>query len=216
MRLKQVVEIESVLRVIKMEIKYVGPKPLISHSGIDFEYSKEDKYTYLNVIAQLIKAIDYDAIEEKTYIYHADTKRFNDDEIIQIFKKYDSEILNKAEMRTQETYDDIKQDIIAAQHNKILNQEDITILIENITLMKAYNLQRAYNKSIYFSAINTLADILKKDNIDYVIAPMFAKFAHVFHSVEGVFVNKNFPIEPNLEIFTENNELFVKLDVVTL
>jgi transcriptional regulator NrdR family protein len=199
-----------------MTLKYAGPKALISYSGIDFEQSKEDKYIYLNVVAQLIKAIDHEYIPEKTYVYHTDSKRLSDDEIIDILKKYDPDILKRAEAQTQETYDEIKESIVRAKHNKILSHENIEVLVKNIELMKEYQLQRSFNKSIYYSAINILADILKRDHIDYVIAPMFAKFAHVFHSIQGVFSNRKFPIDSRLEIYSEHGKLMVKLDVITL
>ncbi|MEA2111361.1 MAG: hypothetical protein U9P71_04870 [Campylobacterota bacterium] len=199
-----------------MKLKYVGPKPLISYSGIDFEHSKEDKYIYLNVVAQLIKAVDHDYIEEKTYIYHTDSKRYDNEEIIKILEQYDPEILSKAQARAQETYDEITDDVVRARHNKVLDQENISVLVKNITLMRDYRLQRSYNKSVYYSAINILADILKKDHIDYVVAPMFAKFTHVFHSIQGVFANKKSPINSRIEIYSEHEKLLVKLDVITL
>jgi len=36
-----------------MTLKYVGPKPLISHTGIEFDKNKEDKYVYLPIVAKL-------------------------------------------------------------------------------------------------------------------------------------------------------------------
>jgi len=58
-----------------MELKYVGPKPIISHTGIEFDNNKEDKFAYLNIVIQLLKALDHDYFEDKTYVYQADTAR---------------------------------------------------------------------------------------------------------------------------------------------
>ena len=71
-----------------MELKYVGPKPIISHTGIEFDNNKEDKYIYLNIVVQLLKALDHDYFEDKTYTYNADTSRLSNDELLQELKKY--------------------------------------------------------------------------------------------------------------------------------
>jgi len=43
-----------------MTIKYVGPRPTISHRGINFKDGKEDKYVYLMIGIQILQAIDKD------------------------------------------------------------------------------------------------------------------------------------------------------------
>ena len=57
-----------------MILKYVGPKPIISHTGIEFDNNKEDKYAYLNIVIQLIRALDHEYIENRIYKYEADTR----------------------------------------------------------------------------------------------------------------------------------------------
>ena len=82
--------------------------------------------------------------------------------------------------------------------------------------MKEYIIQRAINKTAYYCAIDALANILKKDHIDYVIAPMFQKFAHVLHSVQGSLRKQKFPIDTKLDIYQENGKLLVKLKVLNI
>ena len=199
-----------------MHIKYVGPKPIIQHSGIFFDRNKEDKYVYLNIIVQLIKAIDHEYIENKPYTYHTDSKRLGDDEILSVLLEYDPNILDKAEKRLKLTQEEIRVSLDKAHKNKLLDEQNINVLIKNILIMKKYMLQRSFNKSIYYSAIQILADLLKRDHIDYVITPMIEKFIHVFYSVQGVFNADKFPIDSRIDIYEENGELFVKLDVLTL
>jgi hypothetical protein len=199
-----------------VKLKYAGPKPLISYSGINFDNNKEDKYVYLNVVAQLINAIDHDYIADKTYIYNTSSQRLSDDEIVTLLRSHDANILIKAQERVNASNDDITEMLQRARHNQVLEEENINILVKNIILMREYMLQRSFNKSIYYSAINVLAELLKTDHIDFVIAPMFAKYVHVFHSVQGVFSGKKIPIESKIDIYTQDGKLFVKLDVITL
>ncbi|MDQ7061959.1 MAG: hypothetical protein Q9M43_12925 [Sulfurimonas sp.] len=48
-----------------MRLKYVGPKPIISHTGIEFDNNKEDKFAYLNIVIQLLKALNHEYFEDK-------------------------------------------------------------------------------------------------------------------------------------------------------
>ena len=45
------------------KLEYVGPKPLISHRGIDFDKNQDDKFNVLPVLIELIKALDHDYLK---------------------------------------------------------------------------------------------------------------------------------------------------------
>ncbi len=197
-----------------MKIKFVGPKAIISHTGIEFDNNKEDKYVYLNIVIQLLKALDHEYIENKMYYYSADTSRLNDEEILQEIQKYCDnlkDIYSKV-LKDEENY--INEQIKNAQENSFLNTQEKEVLIKNINLMREYIIQRSFNKKLYYCILDKLADVMKRDHIDYVIAPMFQKFAHVFHSVEGVLHAKKHPIDTKIEIYEEKGKLLVKLDLL--
>ena len=80
--------------------------------------------------------------------------------------------------------------------------------------MRDYLIQRSINKSVYYCVIYALADILKKDHINYIVAPLFQKFAHVLHSVQGSLKRQKTPIETAVDVFKKDNGLFVKLKVI--
>jgi len=197
-----------------MELKYVGPKPIISHTGIEFDNNKDDKYTYLNIVVQLIKALSHDYFEDKTYSYNANTKRMNSDELVRSLKKIcpDLDSLMKAENHDIEV--EILHNVQRANESDTLTDEDKEVLKKNIEIMHDYIVQRSINKSVYYCAINALAELLKKDHIDHIVAPMFQNFAHVLHSVQGVLNKQKFPIDTKLDIFQKNGVLVVKLQVM--
>ena len=199
-----------------MQLKYVGPKPLISHTGIEFDNNKEDKYTLLNIVVQLLKALDHDYFEDKTYIYSADTNRLSSQELHDKIKEYcpDLDLLMKT--RLQEVSENIDEEILRAKKNKVLDTESKDVLIANITIMKDYMIQRAINKTAYYCAVEKLADLVKKDHIDHIIAPMFQKFAHVLHSVQGVLKEQKFPIDTKLDIYEKDGKLLVKLQAINI
>lgn len=197
-----------------MQVKYVGPKPIISHRGIEFDNNKEDKYVYLNVVLQLLKVLDHDYFENKTYTYQTDAQRLSDMDMTYALEKVCPNYAELTQRRSDIIEDDIEDDLRRARENKLLTDLDKEVLETNISMMHDYILQRAINKSFYYCAIEALAELLKKDHIDYIIAPMYQNFAHIFHSVQGVLTQQKFPIDTKIEIYQENEQLFVKLQII--
>ena len=197
-----------------MELKYVGPKPIISHTGIEFDNNKEDKYAYLNIVVQLLKALNHNYFENKTYSYSADTNRLSDDELLRELSKYCPNLNSLMEQKNSKIEDDIKHDLDRAEDSDMLTDEDKKTLQNNINIMHDYLVQRSINKSVYYCAIEALSQLLKKESISYIITPMFQKFAHVLHSVQGVLLKDKFPIDTKLDIYQDDGKLLVKLTVV--
>jgi len=199
-----------------MKLKYVGPKVLISHTGINFENNKEDKFVYLNIVVQLIKSLNHKYIKNKIYIYHPDIKRLSDDELYNELKKICPNINSLIKDTDHFSHDNMDESIQRARENEVLSDEDKEVLENNIKIMTNYIIQRSINKKIYYCAVDALAELVKKDNIDYIIVPMFQKFEHVLHSVQGSLQKQRFPIDTKMEIFEKNGELVVELKVINI
>jgi len=197
-----------------MLLKYVGPKPIISHTGIEFDNNKEDKFAYLNIVMQLLDALDHEYIQDKIYTYDICTKRIENDELFSKLQTYCPKLEKIIAIKAKKAQELIHHDLQRAKESETITDEDKEALRNNILMMKEYIIQREVNKGVYYCTIETLANLLKKDNIDYVIAPMFQKFAHVLHSVQGVLLKDEFSIETKLDIYQEDEKLLVKLKVV--
>ena len=199
-----------------MQLKYVGPKPLISHTGIDFDNNKEDKYVYLNIIVQLLKSINHKYIEDKVYTYHTQTTRLSNDDVFDELKKFCPNISSLISLKSEEVSKLIEHDLQRAHENSILNNEEKEILINNINIMKEYSMQRAINKAVYYCAVDQLSELVKEDHLDYIVVPMFQKFAHVLHSVQGSLQKQKFPIDTQMDIYQEDGKLLAKLKVINI
>ncbi|MDA3908179.1 MAG: hypothetical protein PF437_03755 [Sulfurimonas sp.] len=197
-----------------MELKYVGPKPIISHTGIEFDNNKEDKYVYLNIVVQLLKALSHDYFEDRTYIYQAHTQHLSPEELYDELKKQCPNIKSLMEQENYHIEEEIEHNLQRAEENSVLNEENKEILQKNIKIMHDYLVQRSINKSIYYCAIDALAELLKKDHIDHIITPMFQKFSHVLHSVQGSLKKQKYPIDTALDVFEKDGKLLVRLQVI--
>ena len=197
-----------------MELKYVGPKPIISYTGIVFDNNKEDKFVYLNIVVQLLKSLNHEYITDKVYTYQPDTKRLSNDELHDELKKFCPDIDTLIDNTNHSSHDNMDKEIKRARENKLLTDVDKKTLENNIKIMTNYMIQRAVNKKVYYCAIDELAELVKKDNLDYIIVPMFQKFAHVLHSIQGSLERQKFPINSKMEIYEEDGKLLCKLDVI--
>lgn len=196
-----------------MQIKYVGPKPLISKTGISFDSQYDDRYTYLNIAVQLLKALDHEYFEERTYKYSVDSGRLNDDDIVEGLKKYcgnlDSVVKESVDAEQKLIDDELKR----AKENKSLSEFEKEALIKNIFMMESYRLQYAANEKLYSCTIKRLAELVKQENIDYVVVPMFQRFAAVLHSVQHELSEQKFPIDTRMDIYEEDGKLMAKMEV---
>ena len=197
-----------------MKLTYVGPKPIISHTGIEFDNNKEDKFAYLNIVVQLLKALSHEYFEDRKYLYEADTSRLNNDELIRELKRYCPDLDSLMEEGNHNIEEDIFHQLQRAHENTLLNDDEKETLENNIKIMHDYLVQRSINKSVYYCTIAALAELLKNDHIDYIVVPMFQKFAHVLHSVQGSLLKQKFPIDTKLDIYQEDGKLLAKLQVI--
>ncbi|OIP54801.1 MAG: hypothetical protein AUK54_05515 [Helicobacteraceae bacterium CG2_30_36_10] len=196
-----------------MTLKYVGPKPIISHTGIEFDNNKEDKFAYLNIVVQLLKAIDHKYFEDKIYTYNADAGRLTSDELLNELKKYCPEVDQLMQRANHHIEEEIEHDIKRARENTILTDEDKIVLEKNINIMHDYLIQRSINKAIYYCAVDALALILREGHVDHIIVPMFQTFFHVLHSIQGSLKRQKMPVESKLEIFQKDTKLLARLQI---
>lgn len=197
-------------------IEYVGPKPHISHTGIDFDSNKEDKYVYLPIVVQLIKALSHDYFEDKKYIYSVNDTKVDKHQLMHDLSSICPNMPDLVKKENISVEEEIEENIQRAHESYTLNDEDKSILENNINIMHDYLIQRAVNKSVYYCTIQVLANLLKEDHIDYIITPMYPKFTHVLHSVQGALLAEKFPVDTKLNIYKEDSKLLVKLQVINL
>lgn len=196
-----------------MQIKYVGPKPVISKNGITFASEYDDRYTYLNILIQLLYALDKDHFEEKTYQYAVDSKRLNDEELLAGLQHYCG---NLEDMITQSIAIEnaaINSELKHVRESSSMAANEKEALVRNLEIMRNYRLQYATNETLYNCAVRALANLVKKEHVDYVIVPMFQRFAAVLHSVQDELMRQNFPVDTTMEIYEEDGKLMAKMEV---
>ena len=197
-----------------MSLKYAGPKPLISAHGITFDLNKDDKFIYLSIVAELMQALNHEYVGGKRYTHMTAKKPMDSDEILELIRRNDSLLDQEIKDRQQIVEQEIQEELERANTNRVLCEEERDVLVKNIELLRNYRINRSINKTVYYSGINSLAHIIQKGHIDTIFAPMFPKFNHVFHSIQGSLVKLHPPIDSTIDIYEEDGHLNVRLDIL--
>ena len=194
-----------------MEIKYSGPRPVISQHGIEFKDGKEDKYVYLIIAIQILKAIDKDYGEKDSYSYDTKTKRFTDDELLEIMLSYEPN-LKEAVIEEEVRYEKHLEDEIEQVKSRTdLKTIEIDAWVNNLKIMKQYRIQRAINKIYYQHCIHDIAKVIKREKIKEIDTPFFEKYWHVLQTIQGAISEGRDSIGSELKIESKNNLMVAKL-----
>jgi len=197
-----------------MSLKYAGPKPLISAHGVTFDLNKEDKFIYLSIVAELIQALNHEYVGGERYTHITAKKPMDSDQIMELIRINDPLLDQEIKDRQKIVEQDIKEELERAHSNKVLCEEEKEVLVKNIELLRSYRINRSINKTVYYSGIASLAHIIQQGHIDHIYAPMFPKFNHVFHSIQGALVKLHPPIDSAIDIYEENAHLNVRLEIL--
>ena len=194
-----------------MTIKYSGPRPVISQHGIDFKDGKEDKYVYLIIATQILVAIDKSYDKVKSYSYDTTTKRFSDDELLEIMLRYEPDLKEKViqeEMRYEKHLD---EEIETVKNKTDLQKIEIDAWINNLKIMKQYRTQRAVNKIYYHHCVQDIARVIKRERIKEIATPFFEKYWHVLQTIQGAISEGRDSVGSNLEIESTAKGMVAKL-----
>lgn len=197
-----------------MTLKYAGPKLLFSQSGIHFDTKKEDKYVYLNIAIQLCEALSHEHAPNHVYVYDVTTKHLSDREINAHLSKgfAQKESLWKEAELAAFLYIEHEQQRAQIQCTQ---KETLEAWLANIDLMKEYLLQRHFNKYIYYALIYKLGSLVAHYRISEIHTPMFHKFVHVLHSLQGALKESKRSLQSEISFYKKEDALMAKLLIRT-
>ncbi len=195
-----------------MQLKYVGPRPIISEHGIGFKDGKEDKYVYIHHAIEILHALDHEYVKGKVYKYDTDFIKLTDEEIEDIIIKYKPTLKStiEKEIDSYKIYlnDEIKN---TKESHPLLNELEENTLKNNLKLMHEYRVQRAINKIYYMHIIEIISDLIKEHKIKDISIEFNEKFWHVLQTIQGELAHGKNSINSKL-LERENAILELKID----
>lgn len=184
----------------------MGPRAEISQHGVNYKKSREDKYVYLLVAAEILNLIDNDDSKEKSYRYLKEAKPLTENQIHDILQHYESQLEQKVEEKEKKYELKIQKEIEQVEAKTYLTEIGKEVWIKNLKLMEAYRIQRAINKIYYMHCINDIKNIILKEEIKEIAMPFNERFAHVLHTLQGALETDKHPVGTKLAVETDKDD----------
>ena len=197
-------------------LKYIGPKPLISERGIDFDKNHDDKLNYLPVLLELIHALDHEYIEGKQYTFDAHPENMSSYEIYITLQKQCPNLDKMIADIEEKTAQEIEEHIERINKNNHLELDEKIAYANNLKIMKEYLTNFSINEALFNCTLKKLAEVVTRDHLDYIIVPMFQKFTYVLRQLQAVLEDQQHPIDTQLDILEGNGQMVAKLKAITL
>lgn len=194
-----------------MNLEYVGHKPVISHTGVDFSIGKEDKYVYIEPAAQMIDFLNNLDTTKKAMLNPK--KVLNEAEVLSTLHKYrpnfDKFYDKKISNYEKKIYDEIEE----VNQQSTLKEVEKEVLINNLKLMKDYRLQRVTNKLVYEELINGCVELIMEKRVVEIDMPFSLTFVHVATSFETslAFICK--AVVANVEVRIDREQPYTRLTI---
>ncbi|ADG93823.1 conserved hypothetical protein [Arcobacter nitrofigilis DSM 7299] len=196
-----------------MQLKYQGPKPIISEHGVSFKDGKEDKYVYIQTAIEILNAIDHEYVQGKVYKYDAKILKPSDEEIEKIIIGYKPELKQTIDEEITSYKQYLKEEIEnTSNSHPLLNKDELSALQNNLKIMHEYRIQRAINKIYYMHIIEIISDLIKEHEIKDISTPFNEKFWHVLETIQGALAKvKNYRASK----IKENPDSTIELKIIS-
>jgi hypothetical protein len=196
------------------KLAYAGPRVEISHHGIVYRTSKEDKYVYLLVALEILKDIDNDYDKKTSYSHPFENRALNEDVLHSVLKCYESDFEEKIRVEYDHYLQKTENQIAYIQHLPHLTDVDKEVWTKNIELMKEYKLQRALNKIYYMHCIQNTSDVIRHKKIKEITAPFNKNFFHVLNTIKGALITGKPSLDAKvIEERDKDNRMVVRLSI---
>ncbi|MFA6788801.1 MAG: hypothetical protein WC149_02500 [Arcobacteraceae bacterium] len=196
-----------------MQLKYAGPKPVISEHGITFKDGKEDKYVYLMIAIQILQAIDHDTAINSHYEYNTSTKRLSDEEMQNIVLSYHPNLDAEIHKEINGYLVHLDNEIQDVKKSPIFSPIEKEAYIGNLKIMREYKIQRAKNKIFYMHAINTIVEVIKQRKIKKISTPFYEKFWHTLQTIQGHLALSKRGLQSDVKVVTNEDRLYAILTI---
>ena len=195
---------------MKMEIKKVGKKVLINHTGVFFEFSV-DKYNYIKYLVPILKML------RNLHLRHT---------TIEIKTKDISKVSNKelfeSVIDTSKKLEDLK-DILKSYKNKLdidykevdnlnLSLIEKKVYKNNLELMRDYQIQRKINKAVYHLAIDEARDLMLRKEVTKMITDANTDFLHILQSLKNDIRAIRTSLAIQIYMFEKNDKKYLLLN----
>jgi len=198
------------------EIKYAGPKPLTSQYGVVFDYSKDDRFQFIEILVHLIEAFNKHTNNGEVLHFSIKNNELSSQEMLNRLKKYIPNLDERIEKDIDEFLKEEEKEKYHIQEIENLPSVEKDVWLKNIDLVRNINIQRTINKSIYHSAVEVFGKELLKDHIKKLVIPMQGRYHHIAKSLSYMFENLKSPVKSHYKLIETDDGLALEFDIENL
>ncbi len=195
-------------------LHYVGPRVEISHQGIFYKRSKEDKYIYLMSAVEILKDIDNDYERKPSYSHPFEHKRLEEDNLHTVLEQHEYDVEECITEECKKYKQKIEHKIAHIQSMPHLTEIDKEVWIKNIEIMKEYKIQRAMNKMYYFHCIQDIVYLIQHKRIKEITVPFNKNFFHILNTIKGALITGKPSLDAKvMKQYDKNDNMIAKLTI---
>ncbi|RLA69092.1 MAG: hypothetical protein DRG09_06625 [Epsilonproteobacteria bacterium] len=196
------------------KLHYVGPRVEISHQGIVYKKSKEDKYVYLGVALEVLKDIDNNYAEKPSYSHHFENITLEEENLHTTLIQYENKFEECITEECKKYKEKIDHQIAHVHTLPHLSYVDKEVWVKNIEIMRKYKMERALNKMYYIHCIQDIVHVIKDKKIKEITAPFNKNFFHVLNTVKGTLITGKPSLDAKvIEEYNNEGNMIVKLTI---
>jgi len=197
-----------------MQLKYVGAKPIVLKSGVSFDQTKPDKYTFIGALLEILAAFEELGVDESGVLDIDKWKGrpFGDKELADkaaVYCKDIDRLSKEVESRTNALIDGYVKKL---EESKNLGPDEKRAWLGNISMMKAYYLQYISNEFVYDCLLDLLAEKVINEKVTEIVFPLYRNYGLVLSHLIPVLTDHRPPIDATLTIEEKNGETYGKFD----
>lgn len=195
-------------------LRYVGPKPEISHHGVSFIKSKEDKYLFLPAALEVLKDLEDDFSVQPCHS-HMHTRKLLDAEALkQHLLAYDKTFEKRLEKILEQYQQKIAHEKEVVRAMPQLSAVEKEAWLNNIDQMYNYRMQRMVNKVYYECAVEAMVEKIQEKKIETLTVCPDKPFLHLLHSIKNRLALHKPPIDAEIaEEVTSDSKITATLRI---
>ena len=166
-----------------MNFNYVGFRPVISQYGISYKQGKDDKYIYLPYVYEVLNAVDSDYEVQRNHSYSIKIDNSNANRLYKKILELDPKLEDDINFKLENYKKNLEIKSLEIENRRNISKIEKDTYINNLNYKKTYRINRAKNKIFYYSAILSIANLIKHKKIKSV---GFLNKRHYSHKTEEI------------------------------
>lgn len=197
-----------------MKLEYVGARPIISKSGVCFDETKPDKYTFLTPLIDILDALELEEkgkniIDIRDMVIH----EFHKNELMSSVEKYCPNLKDFFDKKEEKANKRIDKFIEDNKKYRDLNHNEEIALFGNIKIMRNYYIHYTLNETVYNHLLHILADKIYKLQFNTLIFPIGINHGLVLSHLVQILEEHKPSYNAKIQVEEEDQRLMGKMNI---